>query len=293
MAIEDTFSKRTQRAEGTAPDVYRYDELPQKLRIQFIQTAADAIGELGSNGANLTWRKIYKAVLLEHGRTQLDHPSETPFAGLHRAMIGAKLDFGLAMDIVELTLRAIEQGGSGQAVLDEVNIRFRENSVGYRFAGGQLVRMDSEVAHAGIVLPAISLLNSKGFEGPNEEYMRAHTHYRAAEYEPAIVEAGKAFESTLKTICAGRGWPFDASKLGAAHLIDVVINNGLIPKYMHSHLSGLRTTLRDGLPTLRNQDAAHGSGTEVREVEEHYAAYALHLAAANILMLVRAHEALK
>lgn len=34
MAILDIFSKRQARLRGEVPDMYRYDEVPQKLRVQ-------------------------------------------------------------------------------------------------------------------------------------------------------------------------------------------------------------------------------------------------------------------
>jgi hypothetical protein len=44
------------------------------------------------------------------------------------------------------------------------------------------------------------------------------------------------------------------------------------------------------LPVLRNDHGGHGQGSKVREVPEHLAEYAIHVAAANILLLVKAHR---
>jgi hypothetical protein len=51
------------------------------------------------------------------------------------------------------------------------------------------------------------------------------------------------------------------------------------------------TTLLTGLATIRNKDAGHGAGTQVREVPECLASYPLHLAATNIVFIVSAHTA--
>jgi hypothetical protein len=41
---------------------------------------------------------------------------------------------------------------------------------------------------------------------------------------------------------------------------------------------------------VRNKDSGHGSGAKPRELPAHYAAYALHLAASNIVFLIQCHQ---
>lgn len=45
-----------------------------------------------------------------------------------------------------------------------------------------------------------------------------------------------------------------------------------------------------GVPTVRNKLGGHGQGAEQIEVPDYVAAYALHLTATNILLLVNAEE---
>ena len=105
-----------------------------------------------------------------------------------------------------------------------------------------------------------------------------------------LSKAQKAFESTLKTICALRKW--DHSKRAtASQLVAVIFEKKLLPEYMQTQLGGVRAFLESAVPTLRNQDAGHGQGPEVREVPAHLAAFALHAAATNIVLLVEAHRA--
>jgi hypothetical protein len=108
----------------------------------------------------------------------------------------------------------------------------------------------------------------------------------------AMSEALKAFESTLKAICHENGWSYPGNAT-AKPLIKIVLDNGLVPCYMETHLAGLRTSLEAGLPTVRNKNSGHGQGLQTRQIPEHLAGYALHLAATNIVFLVEAHEALK
>ena len=51
--------------------------------------------------------------------------------------------------------------------------------------------------------------------------------------------------------------------------------------------------MEGGVPAVRNKDGGHGQGAEVREVPPGLAGYALHLTAANIVLLVEAHKAMK
>ncbi len=67
-------------------------------------------------------------------------------------------------------------------------------------------------------------------------------------------------------------------------------DNGLVPKYSEEQLENVAKCLI-GVATVRNK-TAHGAGAVPRDVPEHYAAYALHLAASNIVFLVDCHKAL-
>ena len=67
--------------------------------------------------------------------------------------------------------------------------------------------------------------------------------------------------------------------------------NGLLPSYLDASFDQLTATLRSGLPEVRNEEGAHGQGATPRETPNYVAAYALYLAAANILFLAEAHKA--
>jgi hypothetical protein len=48
--------------------------------------------------------------------------------------------------------------------------------------------------------------------------------------------------------------------------------------------------LEGGLPTVRNKNAGHGQGPTPVSVPDYLVAYALHMAAANIVLLIQAHR---
>jgi hypothetical protein len=83
-----------------------------------------------------------------------------------------------------------------------------------------------------------------------------------------------------------RRYPFTWNYPGGAtakSLIKVVLDNGLIPGYMQTHLASLRQTLEAGLPAVRNKNSGHGQGLLARKIPDYFAGYALHLAATNIV----------
>jgi hypothetical protein len=155
--------------------------------------------------------------------------------------------------------------------ISELNHRFREHAIGYQYNNGQIIRVDSGFIHAEVVVPALSLLSSHHFKGAEQEFRSAHEHYRKEDYKEAIVDALKAFESAMKTICEECRWDYDKGA-GAKDLINVVLKNGLIPQYLQTHLSSLRSVLEAGVPPVRNKTSGHGQGSQPISVPEYLAA---------------------
>jgi hypothetical protein len=104
---------------------------------------------------------------------------------------------------------------------------------------------------------AISLLNTAGFDGALEEFLDSHEHYRNGKMKEAMSIALKAFESTMKATCDEGGWSYKEGDT-AKTLVKAVLDNGLVPHYMETHLAGLRASLEAGLPTVRNKNSGTG-----------------------------------
>ena len=102
-------------------------------------------------------------------------------------------------------------------------------------------------------------------------------------------ECLKAFESCIKAICEARWWKYNETDT-ISRFIAIVFDKELIPTFLQSHFSGLRSTLEAGVPTIRNRQSGHGQGPTIITVPEYMAAYALHLTASSILLLVRANK---
>jgi hypothetical protein len=303
MPIYDLFSKRQRRELGELPDVYRYDSVPNKLRVQIAHILRDAFGKDGyyNNEAGQGFGAIEKILARELGLFSLGR-NESEKNVIDFIVNADNVEH--VLDAVEVAFRVLEwthMSGNhssafspvitAKAAIAELNGRFQEEGIGYQYESGTLVRIDSQYAHAEITKPALSVLTDPIFAGAQKEFLNAHTHYRAGRNEEAIAEALKAFESTMKTICTKRGWAYNPSDT-ARHLIDVCIRAGLIPPAQQSEFTGLRTVLEGGVPTVRNKQAGHGAGVTPRSVPGYVAAFALHLTAANILFLAEAEKKL-
>jgi hypothetical protein len=314
MGVFETFSKRKKRVESAGQqDVYQYISLPQPFRAQIVHIWNTAIGVYyvpsgystgEASPANDLWEFIFKTLCRERGVFSLGSAYDTADVQCKGFMLNAEMDG--ALDVIELSFRAIDRVArrfqpwqvdraritqTPDDAIEELNHRFQEHGIGYQYVAGELIRIDSQFIHAEAVKPALSLLNQAGFDGPADEFMRAFEHYRHGRLKESVAEALKSFESTMKAICKARKWPHPANAT-AKPLMDTLFKNGLIPSELEGHFAGLRAAMESGLPTISNRTSRHGQGPDPVTLPPHIAAYALHLAASNIVLIVQAHNVL-
>jgi hypothetical protein len=311
VAVFETWSQRKRRASGK-PDVYQYETVPPPLRVQLRQILADTLGEpsgydemSGESSTNPLWDLTRKTLIREFGRVSLSNQLDG-FGDVSPFILSCTTDEFL--DVVEVAFWVSEKHEADQPYANstraaqfriqtstddarsELNHRFKEHGVGYELVGHQIVRVDSQLIHAEAVVPALRLLMEHGFEGAEDEFRKAHEHLRHGQTKEAADAAVKAFESTMKTICTERKWPYKESDTSKV-LLDILISNGLIPSQMQSYFSGLRSALESGLPTLGNTITRHGQGPKVRNVPDAIGSFALHLCASSIVFLIEMHRA--
>jgi hypothetical protein len=304
MAVFDLYSKRQKRLAGNPIEVYEYDVMPETLRIQIVYILRDVIGK---NDSHHRAYDIYKAIhddlAREYGQEKLaDNPHFGPndrlFAFIRKIASAAQV-----LDAIEVSFAYAERNQntdykisakvemSLSDAIEELNLRFLEASVGYQYESDQIIRIDSQFVHAEIVKPALTLLSDPRYNGPQEEFLNAHKHYREGKHKECLTDCLKAFESTMKTICNIRKWSYNKTDT-ARTLIDICFKNGLIPSMLQAQLSALQTILESGVPTLRNKLSGHGQGSVPVIVPQGLAAYTLHLTAANIVLLVNSEKSL-
>jgi hypothetical protein len=316
MAIWDLFSKREnrKRKQGTE-DVYQYDELPKAFRVQVIHIWKDALSiwhqpdpcvPASEYAPNVWWTEIFNLIIREKGVFRLSERGDNPCGQCFEYLMDAPTTD--AIDLIEVTFRVVDGHVrnliehyrrdwnviSADDAIEELNGRFREHGIGYEFAGGEIIRVDSKFIHAEAVRPALELLHGtgKGFAGPLQEFLRAHEYHRKGQGKDAITWALKAFESTLKAICSARGWAFDPQKDTAVRLLEIVFAKNLVPAYLQNQFNSLRAVLESGVPTVRNKTSGHGQGPAPTDVPEYLTRYALHLTASNIVFLIESYKSL-
>lgn len=303
MNVVDIYSKRQKRHRGEVPDVYQYETIPYELRVQIVHIFNDAFGApeyLYDDGVwnyinvSNAYDFIYKTLCREYGCFDLDDDMDDSNHSVVNFFLQTK-DTEKAIDVIELALQSVDPNVFGYNVksspaeaIDELNYRLRQHGVGYQYESGQIIRVDSEFIHSEAMKPALKMLSDPMYKGANEEFLSAHKHYRVGEYKECLNNCLKSFESCLKAICDKWSWNYDKEKDTAHRLIQIVFDEELIPTFMQSHFSALKSLLASGVPTVRNRRSGHGQGSQIVDVPNYIAAYALHLTASNILLLANA-----
>ncbi|NTV46753.1 MAG: hypothetical protein HGB11_09630 [Chlorobiales bacterium] len=312
MSIFNLYSKRQKKLRGEVPDVYTYNTLPEPLRVQIIHILRDAFGDHPEYEPMLKWLiLIHDSLCREYGifaLTENSYSDKSYFEPITRFFLETR-DIERALDVVEISFRIIDRVFRKQLehplseihdcckispddAISELNHRFQEHGVGYQYASGEIIRIDSQILHSEVILPVLAFLSRKDYQGANEEFLKAHEHYRHGRYKECIAECLKSFESTMKTICQKRGWSYNQTDT-AKKLIEILFEKKLIPDYLQSQFVSLRTVLESGAPTLRNKTSGHGQGTEQIQLPSYFAGYMLHLTGTNILFLSELDNELK
>jgi Domain of unknown function (DUF7014)/AbiJ N-terminal domain 4 len=312
MPILDLYSKRQRRLRGEVPDVYEYERIPEQLRVQIIHIWRDALGDSEEyfspyyENVRSAYQLIVESLCREYGVFRLWKGE----AHRDRNFMDELIQFFLreenvdkVIDAIELTSRVIDQQTRGylylsrqdaNAVADqaitELNERLREHGIGFQYVSGEVIRVDSEFLHQETIKPALRILSQSHMAGAQEEFLRAHEHYRKGRTKEALNEALKSLESTLKAILDRRGWEHPPNAT-CKNLLDKCFAEDLIPAFWQSHMSAIRSLLEGGVPTARNKLGGHGQGVQPTEVPDYIVSYVLHMTAAAIVFLANADEA--
>jgi AbiJ N-terminal domain 4 len=308
MAITNLYSKRQKEILGELPDIYEYDYIPQKLRGQIFHIIQESIGEFDDLYSTVNARNYYKIIhdtlAREYGKISLNNATSLDFIKedpKHKiATFIFKCNCEEMLDLVEVsfdiicneikkdknpnyyTLRKL----NSEEAVSELNIRSKENAIGYCFENGQIIRIDSTLLHSEITLPALSFLSDTRFSGANQEFLKAHEHYRHSRNKECLNECLKAFESTMKIICKEKSWAYDEQKDTASKLIQICLDNGLIPNFVQGQFTALKSLLDSGIPPIRNRNSGHGQGQVPQNTPDEITRYCLNLTGANIVFLV-------
>jgi hypothetical protein len=318
--IVDLFSKRQRKLRGEVHDVYSYDVIPPPLRVQVVKLLERHLGSDREVNPGSTYHSnpeynrevvnayqtLVECLCTEYGVFTL---YENDFNRRERHHLKEWFDFILneedvekVFDAVELSFRFLNRVGrktdyrrvanatkSIDAAIEELNSRFKEHGVGFQFENEDIIRVDSEFLHTETVKPALLVLNRPEYAGAQEEFLSAYEHFRHGNQKEALNDALKAFESTIKTICDRKKWPY-SPKDTSQKLVQICYEKELIPTFWQQHMTALRSLLEGGVPTGRNKLSGHGQGSTPIEVPDHIVSYVLHMTAAAIVFLVKCAE---
>ena len=302
MAIFDLYSKRQKRLRGEIPDVFTYDNIPQSLRVQIVHIIRDAIGEDKNYNQKpeQAYEFIHDTLCREYGKFSLGE-------GYNESHKERVLNFLLqtknteeVIDVIELSFKYIDRVIKNdyqeytyyttvkikpEDAIEELNERLKEHGIGFSFDGSEIIRVDSTYVHSEITKPTISLLWNGKFKGANEEYLKAHEHYKKGRNKECLTDCLKAFESTMKSICKVKGWKYKETDT-AKRLIQICFNNGLVPTFTQNQFTSLQNLLESGIPTIRNKLGGHGQGQTPKKVDNEMTRYGLNLTGTNIIFLI-------
>jgi len=302
MAIIDLFSKRQKRLRGEVSDIYLYDKIPETLRVQIVHIIRDAIGRdrYPYERAKDAYEFLRETLCREYGVFNLNDDSyENNDTQVFNFFLRVT-NIDKTIDVIEFAFKYIDRvinrdlnqyknfveiAMTPDAAISELNDRFKEHGIGYSFEGGEIIRVDSTYVHSEITKPTIALLCKRLFKGANEEYLKAHEHYRHKRNKECLTECLKAFESTLKIICKEKKWGYNQTDT-AKKLIQICLDNNLIPSFTQNQFTSLQSLLESGVPTVRNRLGGHGQGQVPQKVDDEITRYALNLTGTNIIFLI-------
>jgi hypothetical protein len=302
MPILDLFSKRQKRIRGEAPEIFIYDNLPHTLKVQIVHIIQDALGQDRYSSDHIVedvYEYLHNAICREYGVFRLGDYDDTHQRQLLNYFLKTTKTEEV-LDIIELCFSYIDKEIRGNYwrheqtaksklkpddAIAELNERFKENGVGYFFEAPEIMRVDSTYIHAEITKPTLALLSNKMFQGANEEYLKAHEHYRHGRNKESLTECLKALESTMKVICKEKKWTFNQTDT-AKKLIQICFQNGLVPSFTQNQFTSLQNLVETGIPTIRNKVGGHGQGQIPQKVDDEMTRYGLNLTGANIIFLI-------
>lgn len=309
MLGEELYAERNR--DRQVPDRLIYEPLPQIFKNQVEHFWCNTIGYPGrfDQGVYILdpdhkvhwWKRIHNQIVLPMGlpvHSIFNDPHDPAQSCVNLLFNCAQTDWVLTLVQVSFLLidQEVRKAWEHSQFLSEqqnalppdqaiaqLNRCFQSNSLGYRFEQGQIIKISSQFLHEEITKPALELINDPQFATASSEFTNAHTLHMSGQYKQAIVEATKALESALKTICHQQNWPYDPRDT-LTKLIETVISQGLIDKSLTSNYTSLTNLLKQ-VTAIRNK-AAHGQGSEPNAIPERTVNYVLHSVANEITFLV-------
>jgi HEPN domain-containing protein len=199
-------------------------------------------------------------------------------------LIDSEDNIDFYLDLIGLFLNM--KNDDKKEIILSLNKILYKYSLGYQIdiVKDQIIRIDSKYVYKETTQKVLLLLHDIQFQNVDDEYRKAYKELKNGNYEGVLVEANKAFESTMKIICELKDFGLPKSHAVSA-LIAHLRKNNFIENFQDEKFNGLAKTLQSPA-IIRNNQGGHGQGSERRELPIMYAEYALQVTASNILLLI-------
>lgn len=300
MSTFHTYSK----AKNGLPDILQYDNISDKLKVQIYHIWNDYFirNNFDDKFKMDVLQHIHDTLCRETGKKMLHfnnlYIDRNPANQINKYFDSLK-ETDLILDVVDIVFFYIEKMDSvlhrdypytqikysSIDAINDLNTRFRENGYGYQFVNSKVIRVDNQLLHIETVNTALQLLSDPDYVNANEEYMKAHDHFRFNRFHECLNECLKSFETTMKIICTKNSWNFKASD-SAKPLINILLTKKFMPSYSETYLGFLRQLLESNIPTIRNKNSGHGQGVNKIVVPDYLASYLLYVTGSTIKLLI-------
>jgi hypothetical protein len=210
-----------------------------------------------------------------------------------------------ALDFVEAIFTAMRDTAAVKLLVDEFNRVFREEGIGYEltpmservikgggsFSNGRtydtpettypIIRKRGDTPQDESMTQCLHLLTDPAFKVANDQFLKAHQHYRANEWDQAIAYCGSAFESVLKAVLDKKKVAYKKEATANALIVECV-RAGIFPQPYENSLIGI-ANVRNAM-----SDATHGRTPATQIVpDQKNAEHLLYVTAANIVFVSR------
>ena len=266
-------------------DVFIYDDVPEQFKNNIFYFIKDNLN-------NMELSHIYRDIIKEHGlkrnikETYLNDPTvfAESFVSGFENLIDSEDNIDFYLDLIVLFLNI--KNDNKKEIIVSLNKILYKYSLGYQIdiVKDQVIRVDSKHIYQESIQKVLLLLNDIQFENVDDEYRKAYEELKNGNYEGVLVEANKAFESTMKIICELKEYGLPKNH-NASALIAHLKKNNFIENFQTDKFNGLAKTL-ESVSMMRNNQAGHGQGIKKRELSSIFAEYALQVTASNILLLI-------
>lgn len=274
-----------------------YDSISDKLKVQIVRIWQDFYNQFGEEVREKHFYGYINNIICDlHGKHIL---YQEPLVRLKNRYMCRKYfenlsELDMSFDVIEIIFRHIESlkrnsNFKSSDAVKKLNTIFQENDFGYEYVNGWIIRVDNKLLHGKVIDKTLKLTEDKLFENANEEYISSLSHLKNDRNKEALNDSLKAFETTMKIIISDFGFKYKDSDT-AKNLINICIENEIIPKYLQSHITGLRTTLESGIPTIRNKRSGHGQGENKIIVPDSLATYGVYMAGVSINFLIELYK---